>query len=490
MQWSWQRVTFTVSVPRLTVAQTTRGNVTLRYYSVVAAAAAMVLIALYSSQLSIAKSKSSCMSSFTSKAHPQQLCNGTFEHGIFNLESLSWMLDKDEFCAATCLFLPPPLVTMPTSSVGWAFNSQGQCWKEINWLDSCTQNYHFTDLNSFDDFYDSFAAITDKDEWLLAPYAAKQHSSLNADDDGAVDLSPPCDLILSPEEHPPHGVCGPKVLIIGAMKCGTNKVGSLLARHPDVQLKVVPDDGSLIGQKDQDGNIFEIHYLTHKTLFENQMDPYSLEARNLYADHLAWTDGESNITFDKSPSYLDTQYNGGVAAVAKNLLPNARIVATVCNPVERVWSQYQHYLANNLSIISQLDSFDELVDIMLSPDPPNGDPRLQMEFFEVGLYAVHLADWIAEFGRDRVLVLLMEDVEQDPEMVAHRLVAHAGLSMSRYPPLNDNEARKKVFANSKESYRRDQVPEEAKKRLKKAYAPTVVWLADIIGDERVYDWVA
>jgi DNA-nicking Smr family endonuclease len=86
-------------------------------------------------------------------------------------------------------------------------------------------------------------------------------------------------------------------------------------------------------------------------------------------------------------------------------------------------------------------------------------------------------------------VLMMEDVEQDPEMVAQRLISHAELSMSRYPPLNETEARKKVFANSKERYRRDKVPKEAKRRLKKAYAPTVVWLADIIGDERVYDWV-
>lgn len=503
MLWARQRLTFTVLVPHFSVGQTYR--VTLRYFSVVVASAAVVLLMLYSQHLFGTKSESNPC--FTSNA-PLKLCNGTWEHGIFNLDSLSWMMDTGQYCSSTCLFIPPPLVTTPTSSVGWAFSPPGQCWKEISWLDSCIQSYPYPEPNpkyALDDARRKFSSIKeDEEEWLLAPYAAEEGAEQGAGVPATsrmtdietsqpagrtADSSPPCDLILSPEEHPPHGFCGPKVLIIGAMKCGTNKLGSLLSRHPDVQLKVVPDDGSLLGQKDQEGNIFEIHYLTHKTLFENQANPSSLDARRLYAQHLPETDGENNMTFDKSPSYLDTQYHGGVASVAKKLLPNARIVATVCNPVQRVWSQYQHYLANNLSSILP-NSFDELVDIMLSPYPPKGDPRLQMEFFEVGLYAVHLADWIAEYGRDRVLVVLIEDVEQHPEAIAERLILHAGLSMSRYPPLNEVEAKKRVFANNKKSYQRDKVPEWARRRLQDAYAPTVVWLADILGDERVYSWVS
>jgi hypothetical protein len=31
-------------------------------------------------------------------------------------------------------------------------------------------------------------------------------------------------------------ICGPKVLIVGAMKCGTNTLGHLLAKHPRVKV--------------------------------------------------------------------------------------------------------------------------------------------------------------------------------------------------------------------------------------------------------------
>ena len=80
------------------------------------------------------------------------------------------------------------------------------------------------------------------------------------------------------------------------------------------------------------------------------------------------------------------------------LIPHARIICTLRDPVERLYSLYRIRCASG----SLRCSFPEAI----------GRDR---ELIESSRYGFHLARWIELFGRERVLVLLYEHFVEDPQ---------------------------------------------------------------------------
>ena len=402
-----------------------------------------------------------------------KLCPDSKEHGIFNLESLRSILNITENCGSYCVFMPVDEIAPPSSSIGWALQVEettpGACWKEVSTEDGCFTNYEDFKIRRSKKTKEELRSKLLGLDIGRSPANQGTHSGEGGSQ---------CDLLLSPEEYPPSGFCGPRVLIIGAMKCGTNMLGRLLQRHPSVALKYGKPGERVQGEKN--GGIWEIHHFTHKGLFKG-IDPLSLEARMRYADTIAQTNGVSNLTFDKSPSYLDSQYHTGIAAAAKKLLPNARIVASVCDPAKRFWSHYNHLVRWNLS--NHLpNTFEEVVESAIDPRTNS----ISKEFFETGIFAPHLMDWIAEFGREAVLVVTDDELETHQADVAHRLIEHVGLSFDQYPGVDETS---KAFKNNLSGYSRDKIPEAVAGLLYEAYDPSLLWLSEIIDQkEDVMSW--
>ena len=82
-------------------------------------------------------------------------------------------------------------------------------------------------------------------------------------------------------------------------------------------------------------NIWEGHHLSHIRV--EKTDWFKR-----WGTLLPSTDGRNNMTFDKSPSYLDTLIFPDVAAYAHRYVPNAKVVVTLCNPTERVYPEWNH----------------------------------------------------------------------------------------------------------------------------------------------------
>jgi hypothetical protein len=138
-------------------------------------------------------------------------------------------------------------------------------------------------------------------------------------------------------------ICGPKVIIAGSMKCGTNTLGHLLAKHPRVAVNRCPigrfvndtdtgcNDQSFQGRGDEiwEGNDVSFH--------RNQYPANSTEWLDNWTHRLPWTDGIHNISFDKSPSYLNVLEFPNITHEMKQLLPNAKIAVSVCDPSLRLF---------------------------------------------------------------------------------------------------------------------------------------------------------
>jgi hypothetical protein len=112
-------------------------------------------------------------------------------------------------------------------------------------------------------------------------------------------------------------------------------------------------------------------------------------------------------------------------------LPEARLIAILRNPVERVVSAYYHYMRG--AFLPVLDPDIGLTQLL------DGDkafatawPR-SWEVLEFGLYHKHLSRYSPYFARDRICVLLQEDVIADPLASARSVYAFLGVDNSFTP---------------------------------------------------------
>jgi len=243
-------------------------------------------------------------------------------------------------------------------------------------------------------------------------------------------------------------ICGPKVMIIGSMKCGTNKLAELLLQHPRIKMNSCNLSNTQGGCNQglfqaalKQGFIFEGNDFTHI----RRDDPEGW--LNNYGKRLPLTDGISTMTFDKSPSYMDVPFFPDVAKISKKYLPNVKIVATLCNPAERLFSELNHLLNSNTDGFNQFyhdndvtppTDFSSFVDL-LKPENPicnekNGFCESnRMQYLEKGEFINNLRPWYEEYGEENVLVV---DMSQDPTIIVENLLNHVGsdlLPISEYP---------------------------------------------------------
>jgi hypothetical protein len=246
-------------------------------------------------------------------------------------------------------------------------------------------------------------------------------------------------------------ICGPKVVIIGKMKCGTNTVGKLLSRHPRVAVNRCETGQNFCnmtnfqGQNHLDLNIWEGNDFTMERVIQHNPEWLHEMARRL-----PWTDGKHNISVHKSPSYFNTDMFPETPKLTKGLLPNAKIVVSLCNPSTRIFSEYQHYKTNNPDHIESTYkrfnlqppvNFGELVKDLFRDDDdsvcqnnrPFCEKNRERWLGNKGKYLHSLQDWLNAYDQNDILVLNMDD---DDNTTAKKLLAHIGhdiLPEKEYP---------------------------------------------------------
>ena len=87
--------------------------------------------------------------------------------------------------------------------------------------------------------------------------------------------------------------------------------------------------------------------------------------------------------------------------------PDLKIIVSLRDPVERALSQHRHLV--RLGIVGHEDLRFEA---SLETNPT---------YVDQGRYFTHLSRWFDRFGAEKVMVVLMEEVIDDPEKVASEL---------------------------------------------------------------------
>lgn len=198
----------------------------------------------------------------------------------------------------------------------------------------------------------------------------------------------------------------PNLFLVGAPKCATTSLAAFLAAHPDVFM----------------ASNKEPHFFSSLEL--SRVEDRFFGVVRMLPDYLRLFAGSegARVRGEASTTYLG--HEGAADAIAA-FAPDARIVVVVRDPVERAWS---HYLYNVREGVERRP-FGECVAAALAGARERW-PRL---YVAAGRYAAQVERFLAAFGRERVLVLVFEELAADPADAGGRLLAFLGLDPLRAP---------------------------------------------------------
>ncbi|MEA2550654.1 MAG: hypothetical protein QOE25_423 [Actinomycetota bacterium] len=207
----------------------------------------------------------------------------------------------------------------------------------------------------------------------------------------------------------PTGVL-PGFLLIGVPRGGTTTCFRQLIRHPQVGPPLRKEIRFFDTQWDRGDRFYRRCFPTTR-----QMQAYG------------W-----RLTGEATPRYLEHPDAPGRAAA---LVPEARIVVLLRDPVIRAWSHYQMYVRSSREQRSFADAVrDEIAEPM---DPRGSRGR---SYLGAGNYAPQLRRWFAAFPRENFLILLSEEYFADGAAAQGRIHEHLGLEPFVVPSVRLNSS--------------------------------------------------
>ena len=264
-----------------------------------------------------------------------------------------------------------------------------------------------------------------------------------------------------PEDEPVTGAL-PDFLVIGAMKGGTTFLYHLLGQHPLVEPAAAK----------------EPHFFD--SLYDEGIEWYR---QNFPTPRQK--DGRTTITGEATPSMFSPQVPGRVAEV----VPEARLIALLRNPVDRAYSHYQQMVRRGV----EKRTFEEAVEAERAGSPADkdempedgyraGPARPRSSYLSRGLYVDHLSRWSEHFDREQMLVLKSEDFFGDPVRTLGVVLGFLGLpewEPDPSEPRGKNVDERKKF---KGKYKQEMAP-ETRRRLEEYFEPHNRRLYDYLGKD-------
>ncbi|WP_299052674.1 sulfotransferase domain-containing protein [uncultured Nocardioides sp.] len=255
---------------------------------------------------------------------------------------------------------------------------------------------------------------------------------------------------------------GPDFLVVGTKRGGTTFTWSTLVTHPQVMTTVPAAK-----------NIKSPHYFYRYT--DRGPDWYlghfpTRAARRRHAARHG-----AAVAFEASPFYL---FDPRVAERARALLPAARIVMLLRDPVVRARSHHQERTragVETLPFAEALAAEPERLageqERMLTEPGYYSRPWDWFSYRTRGEYAPQVKRWFDAYGRDRVLVLRSEDLYADPDDTLGRIQEFVGIDRVGLAGAKRNRGRPE-----------DPMDPALEEGLRAHYAPHNQALADLLGE--------
>jgi len=183
----------------------------------------------------------------------------------------------------------------------------------------------------------------------------------------------------------------PDFVVIGGMKCGSTSLWKYLSMHPGITLPEKRKNLEFFDPRDN----WEKGIVWYESFFHAKNDKHQVF-------------GEVSTEYSKYP--LST----GVAKNMHSVIPNAKIIYIVRDPIERIKLQYIHSIGN----ASEKRDFELAV-----CDLPN-------QYINISCYFLQIEQYLAYYKKENILIILSEELKINPEKTLKKIFTFIGVDNS------------------------------------------------------------
>ena len=188
----------------------------------------------------------------------------------------------------------------------------------------------------------------------------------------------------------------PNAVVVGAMKCGTTALHRYLAAHPQVSMADAKEANFFIGPD-----------------LPPDSDPATWWRTGQWHRGLDWYaslfDPSAPVRGESSPAYTSPDHPEAAERMAR-VVPDARLLYLVRDPVDRAVSQYRHHARDGTERRPMHLA-------LLDPDS---------QYLARSRYHERIRPFLARYRRDRLLVVVQERLRDDRRDALRRVYAHVG----------------------------------------------------------------
>jgi sulfotransferase family protein len=172
----------------------------------------------------------------------------------------------------------------------------------------------------------------------------------------------------------------PNMIIIGGLKCGTTSLHHYLNLHPEVAMSRPK----------------ELNFFVEELNWPLGADWYASHFRGL-----------ATVRGETSPHYTNRPRFEGVAERMRSLLPDARLIYMVRDPIDRLLSHYVHNVGGGYEERPLAEAV--------------GDP--DSAYVARSRYAYQLEPYLEAFGQERIEIVTREELKDDRAATMRRAFA-------------------------------------------------------------------
>ena len=224
----------------------------------------------------------------------------------------------------------------------------------------------------------------------------------------------------------------PNFLIIGAAKAGTNALYHYLRQHPQVYMSPWKEPKFFAFESEADLGFRAANGRDAPVNASVILD--QAEYEDLFVD----ADDEELARGEASTHYLYVEKSPGRI---KALIPDAKLVAVLRNPVERAFSSYQHLVRDDLEPLD----FGAALDA--EPQRIAEHYAYLYRYTDMGFYSEQLDRYEKTFPENQLCVLLYDDLRSDPEGTCRRIFSFLGVDEDFVPDMSGEYNRSGVPRN-------------------------------------------
>jgi hypothetical protein len=200
----------------------------------------------------------------------------------------------------------------------------------------------------------------------------------------------------------------PDYLIIGTQRGGTTSLYRYLTAHPQVAPAFTKEI-----------HYFDLNYRRGSRWYRAHFPLEGTVRRT------------ARVCGEASPSYL---FHPLAAARAAQLVPAARLIVLLRNPVDRAFSHYLHQVREGLESLSFEDALghepERLAgeqERLIRDQSYTGFSFVHYSYRARGTYADQLETWLSYFPRDQFIILSSEEFFRSPGATVRRVLSHLGV---------------------------------------------------------------